>query len=183
MDINALFTDAGMRSTTDTWRDQHMTAAQQYGQIADIVRRRLEQTPIDGDRWMARKMRAWKVSRQVKAMQKASENAASAAEALYATYKNEVLELPERRAAAEARKLERKQGRQAALGAAVAKSLDKTATSLNAPQEQAAGTVPQARPTEFVTPDNPWQQWPMAAGGEQAPTRTINDYFPKGEGR
>lgn len=36
---------------------------------------------------------------------------------------------------------------------------------------------------EFVAPDNPWQQWPVAAGGEQAPTRSINDYFPKGEAR
>jgi hypothetical protein len=182
MDINALFTDEGLRAFTATVRDQHVRDAQQYGQIADIVRRRLEQTPIDGDRWMSKKLRAWKVSRQLKAMQKASGEAASKAEALYATYKNEVLELPQRRAAAEARKLERKQGRQATLGAAVAKSLDKTVTSLNAPADQVPGAVPQARPAEFVAPDNPWQQWPMAAGGER-PTASINDYFPKGEGQ
>lgn len=182
MDINALFTDEGLRAFTATVRDQHVRDAQQYGQIADIVRRRLEQTPIDGDRWMAKKIRAWKVSRQLKAMQKASGEAASKAEALYATYVNEVLELPERRAAAEARKLERKNGGQAALGAAVAKSLDKTVTSLSAPADQAPGAVPQARPAEFVAADNPWQQWPMAAGGER-PTASINDYFPKGEGR
>ncbi|MEW2085688.1 hypothetical protein [Streptomyces sp. NPDC005283] len=160
-----------------------MRDAQQYGQIADIVRRRLEQTPIDGDRWMAKKLRAWKVSRQVKAMQKASEEAASKAEALYATYVNEVLELPQRRQLAAARKAERKQGRQAAAGAAVAKSLNKTVTALTGPTEQVPGAVPQARPAEFVTPDNPWNQWPMAAGGEQAPTRTINDYFANGDGR
>ncbi|MEU1789139.1 hypothetical protein ABZ553_25375 [Streptomyces sparsogenes] len=180
MDINALFTDEGLRAFTATVRDQHVRDAQQYGQIADIVRRRLEQTPIEGDRWMSKKLRAWKVSRQLKAMQKASGEAASKAEALYATYVNEVLELPQRRAAAEARKLERKNGRQAAVGAAVAKSLDKTVSALGAPQEQAPVAVPQARPAEFVTPDNPWSQWPMAAG-EQAPTRTINDYFAKGE--
>lgn len=182
MDINALFTDEGLRAFTATVRDQHVRDAQQYGQIADIVRRRLEQTPIEGDRWMSKKLRAWRVSRQLKAMQKASGEAASKAEALYATYVNEVLELPQRRAAAEARKLERKQGRQAALGAAVAKSLDKTVTALNTPSEQAPGAVPQARPAEFVTPDNPWTQWPMAAGGER-PTSTINDYFAKGEGQ
>jgi hypothetical protein len=182
MDINALFTDEGLRAFTATVRDQHVRDAQQYGQIADIVRRRLEQTPIDGDRWMSKKLRAWKVSRQLKAMQKASGEAASKAEALYATYVNEVLELPQRREVAEAKKLKRKQGRQAALGAAVANSLDRTVTSLGAPQEQVPGAVPQARPAEFVDPDNPWNQWPMAAGGEQAP-RTINDYFAKGDGR
>ncbi|MFG3142446.1 hypothetical protein ACGFZA_40345 [Streptomyces sp. NPDC048211] len=182
MDINALFTDEGLRAFTATVRDQHVRDAQQYGQIADIVRRRLEQTPIEGDRWMAKKIRAWKVSRQLKAMQKASGEAASKAEALYATYVNEVLELPQRRAVAEAKKLERKNSRQTAVGAAVASSLNKTVTSLNSPQEQAPDTVPQARPAEFVAPDNPWNQWPMAAGGER-PTSTINDYFPKGEGR
>lgn len=31
-----------------------------------------------------------------------------------------------------------------------------------------------------MTPDNPWNQWPMAAGGER-PTSSINDYFAKGE--
>ncbi|MGW2689477.1 hypothetical protein ACWC6I_40750 [Streptomyces sp. NPDC001414] len=182
MDINALFTDEGLRAFTATVRDQHVRDAQQYGQIADIVRRRLEQTPIEGDRWMSKKIRAWKVSRQLKAMQKASGEAASKAEALYATYVNEVLELPQRRAVAEAKKLERKNSRQAAASAAVASSLNKTVTSLNSPQEQAAGAVPQARPAEFVAPDNPWNQWPMAAGGER-PTSTINDYFPKGEQR
>ncbi|MEU8718282.1 hypothetical protein [Streptomyces sp. NPDC048663] len=182
MDINALFTDEGLRAFTATVRDQHVRDAQQYGQIADIVRRRLEQTPIEGDRWMAKKIRAWKVSRQLKAMQKASGEAASKAEALYATYVNEVLELPQRRAVAEAKKLERKNSRQTAVGAAVASSLNKTVTALNTPQEQAPGGVPQARPAEFVAPANPWNQWPMAAGGER-PTSTINDYFPKGEGR
>lgn len=180
MDINALFTDEGLRAFTATVRDQHVRDAQQYGQIADIVRRRLEQTPIDGDRWLAKKLRARKVSKQVKAMEKASKDAASAAEALYATYKNEVLELPQRRELAAARKAQRKQNRQAAAGEAVAKSLDKTVTSLTGAPGEVPGQVPQARPAEFVTPDNPWNQWPMAAGGER-PTSTINDYFAKGE--
>ncbi|MGO1025675.1 hypothetical protein ACTOXX_34435 [Streptomyces rubiginosohelvolus] len=182
MDINALFTDEGLRAFTATVRDQHVRDAQQYGQIADIVRSRLQQTPIDGDRWMAKRLRAWKVARQLKAMQKASTEAAAKAEALYATYVNEVLELPQRRAVAEAKRLERKQGRQAAVGAAVAGSLNRTVTALNTPQEQPGGTVPQVRPAEFVAPDNPWQQWPMAAGGER-PTSTINDYFAKGDGK
>ncbi|ALC32319.1 hypothetical protein [Streptomyces sp. CFMR 7] len=182
MDINALFTDEGLRAFTATVRDQHIRDAQQYGQIADIVRSRLEQTPIDGDRWLSKRLRAWKVARQLKAMQKASGEAASKAEALYATYVNEVLELPQRRAVAEAKRLERKSGRQAAVGAAVAGSLNRTVTALHTPQEQPAGTVPQARPTEFVTPDNPWQQWPMAAGDERPPS-TINDYFAKGDGQ
>ncbi|MEU6357666.1 hypothetical protein ABZ896_51640 [Streptomyces sp. NPDC047072] len=182
MDINQLFTDEGLRAFTAQMRDQHMKDAQQYGQIADIIRRRLENEKIDGDRWMSRKLRAWKVSRQVKAMQKASEGAASSAEALYATYRNEVLELPQRRAVAAARKAERKQNRQAAAGAAVAKSLEKSVTSLTGgPTQQVPGQIPQARPAEFVSPDSPWGQWPMASGGDHAaPTSTINDYFPNG---
>ncbi|MEQ4611511.1 hypothetical protein ABMX48_36875 [Streptomyces cavourensis] len=182
MDINALFTDEGLRAFTATVRDQHVRDAQQYGQIADIVRRRLEQTPVEGDRWLSKRLRAWKVARQLRAMQKASTEAASKAEALYATYVNEVLELPQRRAVAEAKRLERKSGRKAAVGAAVAGSLNRTVTALNTPQEQPASTAPQARPAEFVTPDNPWQQWPMAAGGERPPS-TINDYFAKGDGQ
>ncbi|MFH8873139.1 hypothetical protein [Streptomyces griseus] len=180
MDINALFTDEGLRAFTQTVRDQHVRDAQQYGQIADIVRRRLEQTPIEGDRWLSKRLRAWKVARQLKAMQKASGEAAAKAEALYATYVNEVLELPQRRAVAEAKRLERKQGRQAAVGAAVAGSLNRTVSALNTPQEQPTGQVPQARPAEFVTPQSPFEQWPMAASGER-PTSTINDYFAKGE--
>ncbi|MFD5898627.1 hypothetical protein [Streptomyces sp. NPDC060366] len=182
MDINSLFTDEGLRAFTATVRDQHVKDAQQYGQIADIVRRRLEQTPIQGDRWMAKKLRAWKVSRQVKAMQKASEEAASAAEALYAKYVNEVLELPARRAKAEAKKLERKQGRRAATGAAVANSLTNSVHALHDPQAGAPG-VPQARPAEYLDAGSPFNEWPMTAGGEQAPNRTINDYFPRGEAR
>ncbi|MFF7975836.1 hypothetical protein [Streptomyces sp. NPDC007905] len=181
MDINALFTDEGLRAFTSTVRDQHMKDATQYGQIADIVRRRLESEKIDGDRWLSKKVRAWKVSRQVRAMEKASKDAASAAEALYATYVNEVLELPQRRALAAARKTERRQNRQAAAGAAVAKSLQKSVTSLSGGPTEVPGQVPQARPAEFVTPDSPWEQWPMASGGDHvAPTRTINDYFPNG---
>ncbi|MGV9248009.1 hypothetical protein [Streptomyces sp. NPDC003710] len=184
MDINALFTDEGLRAFTSQMRDQHMKDATQYGQIADIVRRRLEQTPIEGDRWLSKWLRARKVTRRVKAMEKASKDAASAAEALYATYRNEVLELPQRRAVAAARKAERKQSRQVAAGAAVAKSLEKSVTSLTGGPTEAVGRVPQARPAEFVSPDNPWGQWPMAAGGDHAaPTRTINDYFPRGGGR
>ena len=145
-----LFRSEGLRAFTATVRDQHVRDAQQYGQIADIVRSRLQQTPIEGDRWLSKRLRAWKVARQLKAMQKASGEAASKAEALYATYVNEVLELPQRRAVAEAKRLERKSGRQAAVGAAVAGSLNRTVTALNTPQEQSGGAVPQARPAEFV---------------------------------
>lgn len=112
---------------------------------------------------MSKKLRAWKVSRQLKAMQKASGEAASKAEALYATYVNEVLELPQRRAVAEAKKLERKSGRQAAVGAAVASSLNKTVTSLGAPPEQVPGAVPQARPHGVRGPGQPLAA--VAGGG------------------
>lgn len=168
MDINALFTDAGLRAFTDHQRDQHMEDARQYGQIADIVKRRLEKTPIDGDRWLSARLRARKVSRQLRAMERASQQAASSAEALYATYVNHVLGLPQRREVTAARKAERKAGRAAATGAAVAKSLHKSAASLNGVQPGDQAGFLDANPYPF----------PMASGGETQ-TRSVADFFPR----
>lgn len=175
MDISALFTDHGLRDFTDAQRDQHMQDAREYGQLAEIIQRRVKQTPIDGDKPWSAWFRSRKVSRQVRAMEKASKQAAASAEGLYATYVNEVLELPLRREQAAIRKADRKQQRAINAGAMVAKSLEKTVTKLNGvenPQVQVVQAVPQyldAQPFEF----------PMVAGAEQQKPANIADYFPQ----
>ncbi|EFL29458.1 LOW QUALITY PROTEIN: conserved hypothetical protein, partial [Streptomyces himastatinicus ATCC 53653] len=131
MDINEIFTEAGMRETTSAFRDQHMEDARQYGQLGDIIKSRLEQQTIDGDGRFSARFRARKVSRQVRRMEKASKKAAAAAEALHGAYVNEVVELPQRRELAAARKEDRRQKRALTAGQFVAKSLQKSTDSLN----------------------------------------------------
>ena len=99
------------KAFTANQRDQHLEDARQYGQLADVVEQRLRSTTIDGDRFMAEQRRARKVAGKLRKMERASKKAAGAAEALYAAYVNEVLELPGRRAAAEAKRLERQDRR------------------------------------------------------------------------
>lgn len=176
MDINALFTDQGLRDFTNAQRDQHMEDARQYGQLAAIIRGRLKQTPVDGDRWLSARRRARKVSRQVKAMERASQKAAASAEALYATYVNQVLELPQRREVAAARKAQRKQLRAANAGALVAKSLEKSARHLSGDENPQVGGVPVAAPQYLDAQPSPF---PMAAGSEGQALRPFADFFPK----
>jgi hypothetical protein len=180
MDINALFTDGGLRAFTDAQRDQHMEDARQYGQLADIIKARLQQTSVDGDRWLSARLRARRVARQVRAMEKASKAAASSAEALYATYVNQVLELPQRRELAAARKAQRKQQRSVSAGEFVAKSLETSATQLIGTVPETA--LPQAGGGAQYLPPQPFP-FPMAAGSEGQPTRTISDFFPREGGR
>jgi hypothetical protein len=179
--IDALFTDAGLRAFTDAQRDQHMTDASQYAQLADVIKRRLEQTPIDGDKPFSARRRARKVARKMKRMERASRKAAASSEALYAAYVNHVLELPERRQLAADRKAARQGRRQVTAGAGdrVAKSLHKSAQTFGpAPVtgvSQQSGAAPQ------YLPPKPFP-YPMAAGAEHQEPRTIADFIPK-EGR
>lgn len=148
MDMNQFFDQDGLRAITEAWRDQHVEDGVQYGQAAEVIKRRLERQDIDGDGWMSAKRRARKVSKQVKRMERASRQAAAAAEGLYATFVNEVVELPARRARALKAKDSRRQRLGIAAGAqeAIAKSLTKTTDALN-------GTPvgnPQVTPTQAV---------------------------------
>lgn len=185
MDINRLFTEPGMRAFTDDQRDLHMRDASQYAQIGDIIRRRVENTPIDGDRWTwwNTKVRAWKVSRQVKTMEKGAKLSAAGAEGLYTVFKHEVLELPERREVAEARRQERREVRKGSRGggsiaARAAKSLDKSAAHFNG--LTSINGVPDARQPDFLDAEPSY--YPMAAGAEGQPTG-VADFFRKQAGR
>ena len=131
MDLNNLFTDRGMRQFTASQRDQHLEDARQYGQLADVVEQRLKASPIDGDRLLSEWARTRKVVGKLRRMEKASRKAAGAAESLYATYVHQVLELPQRRDTAAARKAARRARRGKQLQGAVATSLGKSAAQLS----------------------------------------------------
>lgn len=170
MDINEIFTEAGMRETTSAFRDQHIEDARQYGQLGDIIKSRLEQQTIDGDGRFSARRRARKVSRQVRRMERASRRAAAAAEALHGSYVSQVVELPQRRELAATRKEERRQRRSVTAGQVVANSLQRSTNALNGlpPQEipQVSGTqqpVPQfvdPLPHNFNTPAGASQDLP-----------------------
>ena len=175
MDVNHLFTEPGMRDFTDQQRDLHMQDASQYAQIADVVRRRVAQSPIEGDRWLSARLRAWKVARQVRTMEKGAKLSAVGAEGLYTVFRHQVLELPERREAAQERREVRKSGRRGgAIGARAAKSLDKSAAHFNG--LTSINGVPDARQPNFLDAEPSY--YPMAAGAEgQSPS--IADFFPR----
>ncbi|MBB0231985.1 hypothetical protein [Streptomyces calidiresistens] len=111
MDINALFTDRGLRAWCDDRRDQHLEDARQYGQLADILARRLRETSIEGDRLLSAWLRARQVVRHLRDMERVSRRAASDAEALHTSYRTRVLELPARREAAALAKDRRRDSR------------------------------------------------------------------------
>lgn len=177
MDMNLFFDQDGLRDITSEWRDHHIEDGLQYGQVADVIKRRLEQQEIDGDGWLSAKRRARKVSKQVKRMEKASREAAAAAEGLYATFVNQVVELPARRA----RQLEAKENRKQRLGIAsggvqdaVTKSLTKSAHGFN-------GTPignPQVTPAQDAPRyNNPYPHQFAGSGMQSDPLPAIGDIF------
>ncbi|MFI8085848.1 hypothetical protein ACIF6L_34290 [Kitasatospora sp. NPDC086009] len=192
MDLNQLFTNSGMRGFTAAQRDQHLEDARQYGQLADVVEQRLRSTTIDGDRLMAGQRRARKVAGKLRKMEKASKRAAGAAEALYAVYLNDVLELPGRREAAEAKRLERKdrraQRKQVTAGqtaAWAAKSLHKSAAQLGGqvPVDstvQVGAEAAEQAPVYLPPQPAPFAQAPAA---EPAAPPSIADFFLRKEAR
>lgn len=179
MDINEIFTEAGMRQTTTEFRNQHMEDARQYGQLGDIIKSRLEQQTIDGDGRFSARRRARKVSRQVRRMEKASKKAAAAAEALYGAYVNQVVELPQRRELAAVRKAERRERRAVTAGQFVAKSLQKSADSLNGlpPQEIPQVNGAQQAVPQFVDPLP--HHFPTGGSGDRQALPSIGDFFGK----
>lgn len=180
MDIEALMTQQGMRNFTDEQRETWTTDAVQVRQLAQIIQARLANTEIDGDRAGSAGRRARKVSRKMAKVAKLLEKAAAETEGLNAVYVREVLELPARRA----RELEKKESRRERLGIAAAsvqdaaaKSLTKTAHTLNGTQQVGNPQVTpvQAAP-QYVHP-NGWQFTP--AGAQPTPLGNITDHFPE----
>lgn len=177
MDMNQFFEPEGLRNITGAWRDQHLEDDRQYGQIADVVQSRLAQQKIDGDGRFSAGWRARKVAKHIRKMQKASRQAAAAAEGLYGCFINEVVELPARRAA----ELERKDGRRQRLGiaaaqAAVEKSLDKSTAALNGNTPVGSPQVtPVDQAPRYVHPQ-PWA-FPGQNASAVQPLPNIGDVF------
>lgn len=177
MDINALFTEAGMREATSAWRDTHVTDAQQYGQVAHIIRSRLRQERIVGDRGaVSAKVRAWRVGRHAKKLAKLAQLQAATCEALYGSYVNQVVHLPDRRQAEAQLRDERRRQRAINAGAAVAKSLQKTTAALNG--EQASSQVNEPQQQKAFVGAEPFM-FPQAAGDEPGmqDLGSIGDFF------
>jgi hypothetical protein len=181
MDVNDLFSDEGLRNFTQERRDLHLQDAREYGQLAQVLRRRLEQTPIEGDGMGAAWWRARRVYRHLRAMERASAKAAAKAEALYTAYVQHVLEEPARRAREEARREQRRAVRQertterrVVAGRVVASSLERSTRGL---QPGAARRHLDAEPHMYVVPD-------ADGAAQQQPVPTVADFFgPKQGGR
>lgn len=180
MDIDALMTQQGMRGFTDEQRQTFTNDAVQVRQLAQIIQARLANTEIDGDRTGSAGRRARKVSRKLNKVARLLEKAAAETEGLNAVYVREVLELPARRA----RELQSKENRRQRFGIAAAsvhdaaaKSLTKTAHTLNGVEQVGNPQVTAVPPQpQYVSP----QPWQFTAGGpQQTPVGSITDHFPE----
>lgn len=178
MDINDLFTDKGLRTFTADRRDQHLRDAREYGQLADVIRRRLAQTPIEGDGMWAARTRARRVYRHLRAMERASARAAARSEALYTTYVHHVLDVPRRREVEQARRErrravrhDRRTERRTVAGSAVAGSFEQSVRALHAQGSRQRHL--DAEPHLYSVPTE----------ADAAPAPTVADYFPPKRGQ
>lgn len=180
MDMNALMTEQGMRTWTETERDENVNAATQLRQMAQIIKARLENLHVDGDKTagQARK-RARQVVRHLHRAARDLDRAAARIEAMNAVYVREVLELPARRA----RELERKEMRRQRLGIAAGGAHEQIAASLAQSASALAGPPPvgnpQVTPVQQPVYTNPhaYQFGPTA--GQAEPVPNIGDLFTK----
>ncbi|MFE9812432.1 hypothetical protein [Streptomyces sp. NPDC005548] len=177
MDINALFTEDGMRNFTAEQRDTFMNDGQQIRQMQRIVQARLAQITVEGDRPGAPGRRARKMARKFGKVATMLEKAAAQFEAINASYIHDVIELPERRV----KQLESKANRRQRLGiaasgveAAAVNSLTRSAAAFNGTvpaNPQAAGVQPAP---QYVNPQ-PFH-FPAPAGADQQ-LPNIGDFF------
>lgn len=182
MEINQMFTESGMREATSAWRENHMSDGQQYAQVEQIIRARLRQDRIVGDRGaLSAKVRAWKVARHAKKLSRLAQRQAAECEALFGSFVNQVVRLPERREVEARLRDQKRQQRAINAGAAVAKSLQKTTTTLNGAQASSQVSGPRVVHEAFLDAEPfPFSQ---AAGGESQHLGSITDYFPSEAGR
>ncbi|WTX00952.1 hypothetical protein OG216_46855 (plasmid) [Streptomycetaceae bacterium NBC_01309] len=189
MNIDHLLTAQGLRSFTEKRRDQHMRDARAYGQLADILARRLRRTPVDGDKPWSARVRAWRVVRHLRAMERASKQAASEAEALNADYQHQVLELPERRQAAleakenkKDRNAERARRRKGAAHGYVARSLEQSTARFNGGHGDVQDVEVVSEDAVYLEPEPFLRAVGDGSEGVARP-RSVRDYFPNDGGR
>lgn len=111
MDMTELMTQQGMSAFKDEQRDTFVNDADQVRQIGRVIRARIANTRIDGDKTWSAKRRAAKVGSRFDRVASLLEKAAAEVEAIDATYNREVLELPARRQRALDKKTERQQAK------------------------------------------------------------------------
>ena len=97
---DAILTDAGLASLTNTKRQQHNRDAMHYQAMADRMSAHLTHLEFEGDiRGISARVRAWKVARRARRMSRWSRKIAKENQALYSTHNKQVTRLPQRRAA------------------------------------------------------------------------------------
>ncbi|MCI3279112.1 hypothetical protein [Streptomyces cylindrosporus] len=178
MDMDALMTREGMRTTTSEQRDTWVNDAVQIRQMAQIIQARIANTHVDGDNGQGpARRRAAKVSRRWRRAARLVEKAAAEIEAADAVYLREVLELPDRRA----KDLERKADRKNRLGLATGAVHEQVTNSLTTSAATLAGPPPVGNPQ--VTPaqqpiqyTNP-HAFPLGPTGHTVPVPNIGDLF------
>jgi hypothetical protein len=159
MDLTELMTPAGMGHFSSEQRDTFVTDATEIRQMGRIVRARLSQTEVDGDKpWSARR-RAAKVAGRFDRLAKLLEKAAAECEAIDATYGREVVALPQRRAAALERRQQRRERRALTAKSAQAltqRTIAEVAQGLAADPRMAGHipAMPQTQP-QYVSPQAP----------------------------
>ena len=177
MDMDALMKQQGMRTWTEDERDKYNNDGSELRQMANVIRARLENTHIDGDKNAGQaKRRAAKVARRLNRAIRHLERAAAEMEACNAVYVREVLELPERRQ----KELDRSETRRSRLGLAggvhetVAKSLDASARAFNGGQPIGNPQVNAVQQPQYV---NPQPYVFPGAGVSQQPLPDISSFF------
>ncbi|MFM9373252.1 hypothetical protein [Streptomyces sp. Da 82-17] len=180
MDIENLMSPEGMRAFTDEQRDTLTTDASQVRQLALIIKARIAQTQIDGDKPWSAKLRAYKVGKQFEQVAKQLEKAAAGCEGINASYKKDVLEVPARRERALERKEQRAEQKMLAKARAkhgITGALAENAHALNAGTGAANPQVnaPAAPPApQYVNP----APFPMPQAPAQSSSGQISDHFP-----
>jgi hypothetical protein len=169
MDMDALMKQQGMRTWTEDERDKYNNDGSELRQMANVIKARLENTHVDGDKNAGHaRRRAAKVVRRLNRAIRHLERAAAEMEACNAVYVREVLELPERRR----RELERSETRRSRRGLAggvhetVAKSLDASARAFNGGQPIGNPQVNAAPQPQYVSPYP--HQFAQPAGSQQS---------------
>lgn len=176
MDMTELMTKQGMGTFKDEQRDTFVNDADQVRQMGRVIRARIANTCINGDKPWSAKRRAAKVGGRFDRVAKLLEKAAAEVEAIDATYNREVLELPARRQTALDKKAERQEAKALTRQKARAlteRTLAESAHGLAADPRLLAGQPPATAPQPVYT--NPAAyQFPTAAGD---PIPEIADMF------
>jgi hypothetical protein len=111
MDLNEITSATGMREFTSNQRDTLINDARELRQIAEIVKNRIAESTLDGDKPGAARRRATKVDKKFQQAIRLLEKAAGVCEAIEGTHRREITELPDRRAKALAKKQQRAEHR------------------------------------------------------------------------